>query len=94
MSLFAKITVILKGDKPAFADYMIWPWLERLEVIELAKSIKFEREKYPNVWGYIGRMKEVPAVKKTIISPEKHFQFYSSYLSSGGKDVNYDILLN
>lgn len=70
---------------------MIWPWLERLEIVERVQSVKFEREKYPNLLGYIDRLKEVPAVKKNFTSPEKHYQFYLSYIGSNGKDANYDL---
>ena len=81
--------MIYKGDKPAFADYMIWPWLERLELLERSKNIKFEREKYPNIWGYIDRMMEIPAVKKIYIKPESYLELLNSYFA--GKELNYDI---
>lgn len=81
--------MISKGDKPAFADYMIWPWLERLEVMKLVKGLKYDE--CSNLPGYIERMKQLPAVKATYIKPESHAKFYKSYMAG---EADYDMPLD
>lgn len=38
-------TKFLDGNQPGFADYMIWPWFERLITID-DERIKMDEQKY------------------------------------------------
>lgn len=60
---------------------MIWPWLERLEVMKLTRGFTLDKSQSPNLVGYIERMKQLPAVKATFVKPEVHAKFLESYMT-------------
>ena len=68
---------------------MIWPMIERLDALQVIRDFKLDGKEYPNLMGFIKRMKEVPAVKEIMISTELHVQFFKSFLSGG--EINYDV---
>nr|QUF59392.1 glutathione S-transferase GSTO1-1 [Brachionus angularis] len=80
------------GSKPAFVDYMIWPWIERLEYLTKYRNLDLDRTRFAKLHDYIERMHQLPAVKTTHIPAEKFQQFFSFYLA--GQDPDYDIGLN
>ena len=70
-------------------DYMIWPWIERFEFIKVRDNFDLvSPTKHPKLTEYVKAMKEVPAVKETIITPEKYIAFMQSYIIDS---PNYDI---
>nr|QUF59393.1 glutathione S-transferase GSTO1-2 [Brachionus angularis] len=76
------------GSKPAFIDYMIWPWIQRLELLKMYKNVDLNRTRFGKLYDYIERMLQLPAVKQTLIPIEKINQFFNSFLS--GQEPNYD----
>ncbi|KAI9560858.1 hypothetical protein GHT06_011812 [Daphnia sinensis] len=78
------------GENPGMADYMIWPWMERLPTLPILSQGKFkvELENFPNLAKWINDMKEDSAVKESYISPENHARFITGFLS-GNPDGGY-----
>ena len=72
-----------------YADFMIWPWLERFEFLEKHRGVTFDKARLSNFLAYIERMKHVSACEKLSLSAEKHDQFYDSMLNKDQAD--YDI---
>ena len=74
-------------------DFYIWPWIERLGMCKelCGGEDMLTKEKFPNLHSLYVTMLEEPAVKATIISPEKHTQFFKSVTSGG--EIKYDLLL-
>lgn len=81
-------TKFLDGEEPGYADYMIWPWLERLSTYD-DKRIKINEQKL--LLEYINNMWEDPIVKEYIVPKEVFTEFYKAYAL--GKKPNYDMLL-
>ncbi|KAH8322036.1 hypothetical protein KR059_000873, partial [Drosophila kikkawai] len=79
------------GDKPGFVDYMIWPWLERLPVIEyvLKDSYNFDEKRFPKVAQLITLLKEDEAVKGFYATPEQHQEFWRTRKAG---NASYDLL--
>jgi hypothetical protein len=69
---------------------MVWPWLERLDVIQKLKNFTIDKAKHAKLLAYIERMKQLPAVKECLISTEDHAAFYNGYLTG---EPDYDLLL-
>ncbi|KAH8360462.1 hypothetical protein KR200_005580, partial [Drosophila serrata] len=84
-------TSFFGGDKPTFVDYMIWPWLERLAVIEfqLKDTYNFDEKRFPKVAHLITLLKEDEAVKSFYATPEQHQEFWRTRKSG---NANYDLL--
>ncbi|ROT74382.1 hypothetical protein C7M84_007125 [Penaeus vannamei] len=70
-------TTYFGGEKPAMLDYMIWPHSERFSMLSLLAGDGHEipQHRYPNMFSWIDRMKEDPAVKKIYFTPEEHLKF-------------------
>ncbi|RWS02079.1 glutathione S-transferase omega-1-like protein [Dinothrombium tinctorium] len=71
------------NESPQMVDYMIWPFVERLPaVISLGTQIKnWEQhlsENAPLILKYMQAMKEDPAVKQNLFSPDTHIDFLLS----------------
>lgn len=77
------------GDKPAFVDYMMWPWFERFCVLEEFANYKMDEKRFPKMIKYTQQMKNDSACKKIELPAEKCNQFYKVYLS--GQPVDYDL---
>ena len=55
------------------ADYLMWPWIERLYLItDLLKG-------FPVLSAWCAAMSEVPAVKECTVPAEWHKKFYEGY---------------
>lgn len=51
--LKARGTKFLGGDLPGYVDYMIWPWFERVLVMQKDESkLRIEGEKYKSLVRY------------------------------------------
>lgn len=79
------------GNKPGFVDYMIWPWLERLAIIEfvLKDSYSFDEKRFAKLAQWIALLKEDEAVKGFYVTPEQHQEFWRTRKSG---NANYDLL--
>ncbi|KAL1455976.1 hypothetical protein WDU94_000735 [Cyamophila willieti] len=67
-------TPYLAGSSPGMVDYMIWPWLERLPVLAQVGGSEFTlpQDKCAHIIKYSALMKEDPAVKEYLLTPEQH----------------------
>ncbi|XP_028810756.1 glutathione S-transferase omega-1-like [Denticeps clupeoides] len=81
--LASKKTKFFGGDTISMIDYMIWPWFERLGMVELEHCITH----CPDLKKWIVNMLDDPTVKALLFSTEDHKFFFKSYVS--GKP-NYD----
>lgn len=73
------------GSKPGFVDYMIWPFIERAETIPIIVGTQNEKPntaRFGRIIGYTSAMKEDPAVKASIVSPENHLKFVHSMMNT------------
>jgi len=78
------------ADSPGWLDYMIWPWMERIEVyfaIYQEAGIKFPKEKFPVLSGWIERMLTDPAVSDYFLDVDTHVKFMSS-IATGSPNYN------
>lgn len=65
------------GDKPNMVDYMIWPWMERLDSIKPYTQGKFVipfDDKFPKLASWKALMIVDKAVAPYYLTPEKHAQ--------------------
>ncbi|KAG6444797.1 hypothetical protein O3G_MSEX003545 [Manduca sexta] len=83
-------TKFLDGRQPGFADYMIWPWFERLRVFDNDQRVKIDGSKYKLLVEYIDNMLKDPAVSEYLIPKEILKQFHQFYIS--GQRPNYELL--
>lgn len=64
-------------DCPGMVDYMIWPWIERLPMVQnlFSHTKIITNERYPNLINYIEAMMSDETIKTICISPEEHTKF-------------------
>ncbi|XP_045129964.1 pyrimidodiazepine synthase-like isoform X2 [Portunus trituberculatus] len=75
-------TKLYGGDKPGMLDYMIWPWMERLPVVEkFCDQAVLTENCYPKLFSWREEMQKDSAVKATCISPEVHYKYLLTSLS-------------
>ncbi|KAM7452296.1 Glutathione S-transferase omega-1 [Porites harrisoni] len=67
----------LGGDKPGMGDFLMWPWFERLLVMQ--PLIGLDLSQFPAVSAWCAAMNEVPAVKECSYPAELHMKFYEGY---------------
>ncbi|CAB3220071.1 unnamed protein product [Arctia plantaginis] len=83
-------TKFLDGSEPGYADYMIWPWFERLPAVN-DKMKELDETKYKVLLEYIANMWEDPVVKEYAV-PKEIFQNFQKAYTLGNKP-DYDVLL-
>ena len=71
-------------------DYMIWPWLDRIEFLEFSKKIELEPAKFPKIRQYIQNMNELQVVKDLHIPAEQVGKFLKT-MASGEPDYDLGI---
>lgn len=86
------LLVILLGKEPGYADFMSWPWVERLGAVEILSEgrIAVTKDKYPKFAAYIERMKNIPEIKTFLLDGQTHFKFINGFIT--GKTSYDDIL--
>ncbi len=70
---------------------MIWPWLERLEILQTFNDLVLEKEKFAPLFDYIQRMKELEPVKATMNKPQEYARFFEGNISG---NIEYDFVLS
>jgi len=80
------------GDQPGYADFMSWPWVERLNAVELMTDgrVAVTSQKYPKFAAYIERMKSLPEIKAFYLDGATHLKFLKGVVSG---NVTYDDIL-
>jgi hypothetical protein len=64
-----------------YADFMIWPWLERLKFIEIYRGFIFDKNRLANFISYIERMNNVSACQKLLTAAEKYEKFFEAKIN-------------
>jgi len=77
------------GKEPGWADYMAWPWVERLNAANAMFEGAVKLDKFPKLVAYIERMKARPEIQRVIKSDKAHAEFLSGAFATG--KPNYDI---
>eukprot|EP00745_Piridium_sociabile_P019597 TRINITY_DN29633_c0_g1_i2.p2 TRINITY_DN29633_c0_g1~~TRINITY_DN29633_c0_g1_i2.p2 ORF type:complete len:269 (+),score=78.35 TRINITY_DN29633_c0_g1_i2:79-885(+) len=67
------------GDKPGFSDYMIWPWFERMYMLEQITGYKMSPEKFPKMTAWVALMWKDPVVQECKIDAQLFITHYSMY---------------
>ncbi|KAJ8713565.1 hypothetical protein PYW07_013935 [Mythimna separata] len=83
-------TKFLDGELPGYADYMIWPWFERLHVNK-SEVAKLDEKKYKTVLTYIDNLGKDPAIAEYRLPDEALLTFQTAYINK--VKPNYDLLL-
>lgn len=77
------------GKKVCMADFMLWPWFERIPVVNaIVPETTITSSNFPLLASWIRHMYELPAVKKTMFDKESHAHFLKSLMVD--KNPNYD----
>lgn len=81
------------GVKPGMVDYMIWPWLERTDILPLiiGDSYEMDKTRFAKIIEWKTEMKQDSAVKATALSGEDYLKFRDAYLDNPD-NPNCDIL--
>nr|UQQ66577.1 glutathione S-transferase omega 3 [Conogethes punctiferalis] len=82
-------TKFLNGDEPGYVDYMIWPWFERLLILDpMDGKMAITAEKYKLLSDYLKSMFEDPAVVPYLVPKEVLQKLIKVY--TNGQPFNYD----
>jgi len=79
------------GNEPGYADFMAWPWVERVSALEILSEgrVAVTKDKYPKFAAYIERMKHIPEIQTFFLDGPTHAKFIESFVA--GK-ADYDFL--
>ncbi|NWJ05388.1 GSTO1 transferase, partial [Crypturellus undulatus] len=80
-------TVFFGGDSISMFDYMIWPWFERLEAVQLQDSLSH----MPKLQCWMGAMREDPAVKATMTDPQTYKGYLQLYVKNSPEACDYGL---
>ncbi|XP_078375297.1 glutathione S-transferase omega-1-like isoform X2 [Oculina patagonica] len=67
------------GETPSMADYLMWPWIERLYIMTELRERHVN--KFPMFSAWCAAMSELPAVKEDSYPAEWHKKFYEGYFA-------------
>ncbi|KAG5266514.1 hypothetical protein AALO_G00232950 [Alosa alosa] len=84
--LVNKKTKFFGGDSVTMIDYMMWPWFERMEMMELTHCLDGNAE----FKKWVQFMLQDPTVKATMFSTDIYKAFYKSYMD-GKPDYDYGL---
>ncbi|KAF4105783.1 glutathione S-transferase omega-1-like isoform X1 [Onychostoma macrolepis] len=85
-TLANKKTKFFGGDSITMIDYMMWPWFERMEMMDLKHCL----DDTPQLKKWTEHMFEDPTVKATMFSTDNYKVFYKSYME-GNPDYDYGL---
>ncbi|XP_052741767.1 pyrimidodiazepine synthase isoform X2 [Bicyclus anynana] len=84
-------TQYLGGDAPGYVDYMIWPWFERLLVLNKDDArASIDPKKFELLMAYLDKMKRDPAIVPYLVPDETMIAFHEAFKT--GSYPNYDVL--
>lgn len=74
------------------ADFMLWPWFERLPVVNaVVPETTITTSNFPLLASWIRHMYELPAVKKTMFDRISHAHFLKSLMIDKNPDYDYGL---
>ncbi|KAK8733780.1 hypothetical protein OTU49_006475, partial [Cherax quadricarinatus] len=78
--LIKRGTKFFGGDTPGMLDYMIWPWAERLPMVEMIarNNALLNQDRFPKMLPWMVDMMEDNAVKTVYLPPEAHLKFLTT----------------
>lgn len=81
------------GEKAGMLDYMIWPWMERLEALSvyIGEKLKLDGKRFQKLVDWCAIMNLDDAVRKSVVTAEIYEKFWCSR-QAGGR-ANYDLLV-
>lgn len=81
------------GKKVCMADFMLWPWFERLPVVNaIVPETTITDSNFPRLSSWMRHMYELPAVKKTMFDKEHHAHFLKSLMVDKNPDYDYGLV--
>ncbi|XP_052741768.1 pyrimidodiazepine synthase-like [Bicyclus anynana] len=84
-------TQYLGGDEPGFVDYMIWPWFERLLVLNKDDArASIDPKKFGLLMAYLDKMKKDPAIVPYLVPDEIMIAFHEGFKT--GPNPSYEVL--
>jgi glutathione S-transferase len=90
-------TTFYSGNKPGFADYMVWPWFERLQALTTlieakmpTAEVSVTAQRYPRLAKFIENMSSNDSLQEIIRSPEEHMGFMKS-VATGSPNYDFGI---
>lgn len=80
-------TAFFGGDSLSMVDYLMWPWFERLEVLELDECIAHT----PNLKLWMAAMQKDPTVSSDLLDAKTFRGFLSLYLQGSHEACDYGL---
>lgn len=77
-------SVFFGGEKAAFIDYMVWPWLERLPVLTHFNG-DVNLTSFPLTEKWREAMLTLPAVQLALLDTKTHLEFYRQWRAKNPK---------
>lgn len=75
------------------ADFMLWPWFERLPVVNhIVPQTSVTPSNFPRLAEWIRNMYQLPAVQKTMFDMESHAHFLKSLQIDKNPDYDYGLV--
>ncbi|XP_006744452.1 glutathione S-transferase omega-1 [Leptonychotes weddellii] len=82
-----KKTTFFGGSSPSMIDYLIWPWFERLEILELNDCV----DHTPKLKLWMAAMGQDPAVSALLTDPKALRGFFNLYLQNSPEACDYGL---
>jgi glutathione S-transferase len=87
LNAYLKDQDFVGGKAASFGDFMVWPWLERVEFLQEVKSVKIAEGIAAKLQAYTDRMRELPAVRECLLPTSVHAKFFEGFVSG---NLNWD----
>jgi len=82
-----KKTTFFGGNSLSMIDYLIWPWFERLEILELNDCV----DHTPKLKLWMAAMRQDPAVSALLTDPKALRGFFNLYLQNSPEACDYGL---
>jgi len=83
------------SELPGWLDYMIWPWMERINIYPLVfkdeSQLSYQDSRFPLLNSWMEKMRKDPAVVEYILDDQTHAAFVKTIVAGA---PNYDLLIN
>ncbi|CRK92152.1 CLUMA_CG005718, isoform A [Clunio marinus] len=74
-------TKFFNGSRPGFVDYMIWPWIERIDIVPnlIKGTFEWDENRFKNFLTWKKDMEQDPTVNTFWLSVEDHTTFITTF---------------